>query len=197
MKLFIISIFIFAGLSCSQPPETTSNASAMSNTTQPTPKTLHEFSVTDIEGNNFDFASLKGKRVLIVNVASKCGFTPQYKELQKLYETYGNENFVIIGFPANDFMGQEPGSDEEIASFCEKNYGVTFPLMSKISVKGKSIHPLYAWLTQKELNGKDDYNVRWNFHKFLIDENGQIVADFGSRTSPMSDEITSFAAGKS
>ena len=110
---------------------------------------IHQFKVTAIDGSSFDMAELKGKKVMIVNTASKCGFTPQYKSLQELYETYGGEKFVIIGFPANNFMNQEPGSNGEILEFCSANFGVTFPMMEKISVKGKDIHPLYKWLTTK------------------------------------------------
>lgn len=156
---------------------------------------FYDLQVTDIDGNTFNMNDLKGKRVLIVNVASKCGFTKQYKPLQELYEKFGGNTFTIIGFPSNDFMGQEPGSEEEIKDFCEKNFGVTFPLMSKISVKGKNIHPLYKWLTQKEMNGVDDFKVKWNFHKFLVDENGQLVGDFPSSVSPLSEEIIAFAEG--
>lgn len=138
-------------------------------------KNLHSFKVTAIDGSEFDLSSLKGKKVMVVNTASKCGLTPQYKILQELYDQYGGEKFEIIGFPANNFMNQEPGSNKEISSFCSSNYGVTFPMMSKISVKGNDIHPLYAWLTQKSQNGKLDADVTWNFQKFLIDENGNLV----------------------
>ncbi|MCC5917920.1 MAG: glutathione peroxidase [Cryomorphaceae bacterium] len=164
----------------------------MSNAT----KTFYDFSAKDIDGNDFPMSNLKGKRILIVNVASKCGFTSQYEQLQELYEKLGGDNFTIIGFPSNNFMGQEPGTEEDIKAFCQKNYGVTFPMMSKIDVKGKEIHPIYQWLTQKNLNGKDDYKVAWNFHKFLIDENGNLVRDFSSKVSPISEEIVSFAEGK-
>lgn len=157
---------------------------------------FHDFKVQDINGQSFDFASLKGKRVLIVNTASKCGFTPQYEDLQSLYEQHGGDDFVIIGFPCNQFMGQEPGSNEEIKAFCQKNYGVSFPMMDKIDVKGDDIHPVYAWLTDKELNGVDDARVSWNFNKFLVDGNGNWKAHYGSRTSPLDEEIVAFAQGK-
>jgi len=150
---------------------------------------FHQFVVKDIAGNDFPFEQLKGKKVLVVNTASKCGFTPQYKELQELYDTYKDKNFIIIGFPANNFANQEPGSEEEIMEFCSINYGVTFPMMGKISVKGDDIHPLYQWLTQKELNGKEDSSVKWNFQKYLIDEQGRLVAHFSSRTKPLDKEI--------
>ncbi|MDZ7740979.1 MAG: glutathione peroxidase [Bacteroidota bacterium] len=152
-------------------------------------KNLYSFSVTDIDGNEFNLAQLQGKKVLIVNVASKCGLTPQYEDLQKLYEEYGGNDFTIIGFPANNFMNQEPGTDEEIKTFCTVNYGVSFPMMSKISVKGDDMHPLYQWLTKKSENGLMDAEVQWNFQKFAIDENGKLVHSFSPRTKPMDQEI--------
>ena len=157
---------------------------------------FYDFKVTDISGENFDFKSLKGKRVLIVNTASECGYTKQYKQLEELYKTYGGENFVIVGFPANDFGGQEPGSDKDIASFCEKNYSVTFPMMSKITVKGEKMSPVYKWLTEKAQNGVADGNVKWNFHKFLVNEKGEWVAEFPSSVTPLDEKITTFAQGK-
>ncbi len=138
----------------------------------------------------------KVKKVMVVNTASKCGFTPQYADLEKIYKQYGGNNFVIIGFPANNFAQQEPGTNSEIKSFCEKNYGVTFPMMSKISVKGNDMAPLYKWLTSKQLNGKMDSEVKWNFQKYLIDENGSLVKVIYSKEKPDSDEITSWIAGK-
>jgi glutathione peroxidase len=159
-------------------------------------KNLHQFKVTAIDGSEFDFVSLKGKKVMIVNTASKCGFTPQYKTLQELYESYGGENFEIIGFPANNFMNQEPGSNAEIVEFCSANYGVTFPMMSKVSVKGNDIHPLYKWLTSKSENGKSDNNVTWNFQKFLIDEQGNLVESLSPNTKPDDKKITDWLAGK-
>ena len=135
-------------------------------------------------------SSLKGKKVLIVNTASKCGLTPQYKQLEELNKLYGNSpRFVIIGFPANNFLSQEPGTNEEIKTFCTTNYGVTFPMMEKISVKGKDIHPLYKWLTSKLENGVMDAEVQWNFQKFLIDENGNLVDMVAPKESPMSEKI--------
>ena len=154
--------------------------------------TIHDFKVNDIEGNLFDFQVLKGKKIMIVNVASKCGLTPQYEELQSIYSKYEKDDFVIIAFPANNFLSQEPGSNEEIASFCQKNYGVTFPVMSKIDVKGKNIHPLYEYLTKKELNGHSDNEVTWNFQKYLINENGLIDKVISPRTKPDDEEIISW-----
>lgn len=161
-----------------------------------TQTSFYDLKAKTIDGKDFSFSSLKGKRVLIVNVASECGFTPQYKKLQKLFDEYKDKDFVILAFPCNDFGGQEPGSANEIKSFCEKNYGVTFQLMEKVSIKGSNQHPVYQWLTKKELNGKADASVRWNFHKFLIDENGNWVGDFGSMTDPLSDKIVAFASRK-
>ncbi|MFA8435126.1 MAG: glutathione peroxidase [Marinifilaceae bacterium] len=155
-------------------------------------KSLYDFKVTTIDGKPFDLSQLKGKKVLIVNTASKCGLTPQYKDLESLYKQYNQNNFIIIGFPANNFMNQEPGSDKEIKEFCSKNYGVSFPMMSKISVKGKDIHPLYSWLTQKSQNGKMDSKVKWNFQKYLIDEKGQLVDVVFPREKPTSDKIVNW-----
>ncbi len=137
-------------------------------------QSFYDYTVMDINGNNFSMEQLKGNKVMVVNVASKCGFTPQYEQLEILYKQYQDSNFVIIGFPANDFKEQEPGSNEEIKEFCSLNYGVTFPMMAKISVKGDSIASLYQWLTQKELNGFDDSTVKWNFQKYLIGKDGQL-----------------------
>ncbi len=159
-------------------------------------KTLYDFKVKALDGSDFDLSQLKGKKVLIVNTASKCGFTPQYADLQKLYEQYGGDRFTIIGFPANNFLHQEPGTNEEIASFCKINYGVTFPMMEKISVKGKDIHPLYAWLTQKSQNGVLDAEVSWNFQKFMIDEKGHIVDYAKPSVNPLSNEIISWITEK-
>lgn len=159
-------------------------------------KSFHDFEVKDIKGEDFDFSQLKGKKVLVVNTASKCGFTPQYEGLQKLYEQYKDEGFVIVGFPANNFMNQEPGTDEEIKKFCKSNYGVTFPMMSKISVKGKDKHPVYQWLTEKSKNGVKDSKVKWNFQKYLINEDGSLHAVVGTRTKPMDEKITNWIEGQ-
>jgi len=152
-------------------------------------KTLYDFKVKDINGKEFDFSQLKGKKVLIVNVASKCGLTPQYNELQELYDKYKNAGLVIIGFPANNFNGQEPGTNEEIKTFCTLNYNVAFPMMSKIDVIGKDKAPIYKWLTEKKENGKIDSEVTWNFQKFLIDEKGEIYDSAPPRESPLSERI--------
>ncbi len=143
--------------------------------TQAQVKTLHNFTVKDIQDNPYELSSLKGKKVLVVNVASKCGLTPQYAQLQKLYEKYQDKNFIIIGFPCNNFREQEPGSNSEIMEFCQLNYGVTFPIMEKVQVVGDYKSPIYKWLTEKSENGRIDADIRWNFQKFMIDENGEIV----------------------
>ncbi|MFA7445512.1 MAG: glutathione peroxidase [Flavobacteriaceae bacterium] len=156
---------------------------------------LYGFKVKDLSGNDFDFTSVKGKKLMIVNTASKCGLTPQYKDLQALYEKYKDRNFVIIGFPANDFMSQEPGTNEEIAAFCEMNYGVTFPMMSKISVKGDDMAPIYKFLTQESQNGFADSEVEWNFQKYLINEKGQLEKVVGPRINPTDKEIVGWIEG--
>lgn len=155
-------------------------------------ETIYQFKVEDLEGNEFDFSTLKGKKVMIVNTASKCGLTPQYKDLQAIYDKYKSQGFVVVGFPANNFMSQEPGTNEEIAEFCERNYGVTFPMMSKISVKGKDMHPVYEFLTQKSRNGLEDSKVKWNFQKYLINENGELEKVIDPKTLPSDQEVISW-----
>ncbi|MCB9361764.1 MAG: glutathione peroxidase [Flavobacteriales bacterium] len=152
-------------------------------------ESIYQFKVTDLYGEEFDFSSLKGKKIMVVNTASECGLTPQYEQLQEVYEKYQDKNFVIVGFPANNFGAQEPGSDEEIASFCKKNYGVSFPMMSKISVQGKDQHDVYKFLTQKSKNGLEDSEVVWNFQKYLIDENGFLVKVLHPKTLVIEDEV--------
>jgi glutathione peroxidase len=151
--------------------------------------TIYNFKSTTIDGRPFDFASLKGKKILVVNTASKCGFTPQYADLEKLYEKYKNHNLVIVGFPANNFKEQEPGTNREIQEFCTRNYGVTFPMMQKISVVGQDMDPIYKWLTQKSENGVMDAPVKWNFQKFMIDENGKLAGVAASAEKPDSEKI--------
>ena len=150
---------------------------------------IYDFSVIDIDGKEISMSQFKGKKLLIVNVASKCGNTPQYEGLERLYQKYGSEKFVVVGFPANNFMGQEPGSNEDIKEFCTSTYQVTFPMMGKISVKGKDKAPIYQWLTQKEMNGVMDAEVTWNFQKFMIDENGQLVGVVKPGVEPETEEI--------
>ncbi|HYW94077.1 MAG TPA: glutathione peroxidase [Bacteroidales bacterium] len=153
---------------------------------------FYDFTVKDINGNDFNFSQLKGKKVMVVNTASKCGFTPQYADLEKLYEKYKDDGFVIIGFPANNFHNQEPGTNSEIKAFCKKNYGVSFPMMSKISVKGDDMSPVYKWLTTKKLNGEADSDVRWNFQKYLISRDGKLVKVIYSKEKPDSNEVVSW-----
>ncbi len=153
--------------------------------------TIYDFKVPSLDGGSIDFSAYKGKKILIVNTASECGFTPQYAELQELYKKY-SDKLVIVGFPANNFGGQEPGSNSEIKTFCEKNYGVTFPMAEKVSVKGDDIHPVFKYLvSESEKLGVHD-PIKWNFTKFLVDEKGKLVAVFESKVKPMSEEITKY-----
>jgi glutathione peroxidase len=158
------------------------------------PKTIYGFKVPGLEGGEINFEQFKGKKILIVNTASECGFTPQYEGLEKLYQA-NKDKLVIVGFPANDFGAQEPGSNAEIAGFCKKNYGVTFPMAAKIAVKGAQMADLYRWLTHKEYNGYSDSEVKWNFQKYLLDEQGKLIAVFPSAVAPDSQELLS-AIGK-
>ncbi len=148
------------------------------------PKSIYDFKVAALDGKTIDFSKYKGKKILIVNTASECGNTPQYSDLEKMYEKYKGK-LVIVGFPANDFGAQEPGSDKEIAAFCSKNYSVTFPMASKVTVKGDGKAPIYKWLTEKQYNGFKDSEVKWNFQKYLVNEKGELVAVFEPRTKPM------------
>jgi glutathione peroxidase len=175
----IITVFLFSGMLLAQ------------NSTG-----FYDLKSKTIDGEAFHFSSLKGKKVLIVNTASKCGNTPQYKDLQALYEKYKDKNFVILGFPENNFMGQEPGSNAEIKEFCTKNYGVTFPMMSKISVKGDNIDPVYIWLTSKAKNGVMDSKIKWNFQKYMIDEKGNLVGVIDPSEKPDSEKILNWINGK-
>lgn len=184
IKLLVATIML---MSCAQAQNNSTTAN-MSTNEMATAASIHSFTVKALDGSNINFADFKGKKILIVNTASECGYTPQYKELEALYEKYKNQ-LVIVGFPANNFGGQEPGSNTEIKSFCEKNYGVTFPMAEKISVKGGDVAPIYKWLTSKSENGVLDAEIKWNFNKFLLDENGHIIAKFDSGTTPMSEEI--------
>lgn len=153
------------------------------------PKAMfYDFKLKSIDGKEIDFAQFKGKKVLLVNTASECGYTPQYAELEKLHKEYGSK-LVVLGFPANNFGAQEPGSNSEIKAFCTKNYGVTFQMFEKISVEGKDAHPLYQWLSQKEMNGVNDKAPNWNFCKYLVNEKGELVKFYSSSVKPMSAEI--------
>ncbi len=152
-------------------------------------RSIYDFAAKDINGGEVSLESYKGKVLLIVNVASKCGFTPQYEGLQKLYETHKDQGLVVLGFPANDFLWQEPGTDSEIKAFCTTTYGVTFPMFAKISVKGSGQHPLYAFLTDKKANPSVNGKISWNFNKFLIGRDGRVIRQFGSRDKPLGDEM--------
>lgn len=190
---FISGLVLLTSCQDKQKNETAENTTAETETTQPMAiPTIHQFKVKDLYGKDFDFASLEGKKVMIVNTASKCGLTPQYKDLEAIYEEYKDDGFVIVGFPANNFAGQEPGTNEEIATFCEKNYGVTFPMMDKISVKGDDMAPIYQFLTQKDKNGLQDSEVEWNFQKYLINEKGELVKVISPKTLPTDPEIVNW-----
>ena len=167
-------------------PDNNSNATGLMHIQH---QSIYDFKVAALDGDSIDFAAFKGKKILIVNTASKCGFTPQYEGLEKLYQQY-KDRLVVIGFPCNNFLSQEPGSNEKIKAFCTKNYGVSFPMAAKISVKGKNMAPVYRWLCNKSENGILDAKVTWNFNKFLLDEKGNIIAWFPSKVTPMSAEIT-------
>lgn len=181
IKLIALGTFFFAGLL--QADKVTAQTELR------TPQSsIYNFKVEGLEGGTIDFSKFKGKKILIVNTASKCGYTAQYEGLQKLYNTY-RETLVIIGFPANNFGGQEPGSNTEIKEFCKKNYGVTFPMAAKVSVKGDDIAPVFKWLTNKSENGVLDAEIKWNFGKFLLDEKGNLIEYFPSKVEPMSDEL--------
>ena len=183
IKLFtVVALFI----SCMSTPNKNTHPSITMNAD--TAKSIYLFKVTAIDGGQIDFASFKGKKILIVNTASACGYTPQYEALQQLYSTY-KDKLVIVGFPANNFGQQEPGSNQTIQAFCKKNYGVDFPMAAKISVKGADIAPIYRWLTNQSENGVMNATITWNFNKFLLDEQGRIIQKFESDVSPMSNEI--------
>lgn len=162
----------------------------------PSMTSFYDLQAETLEGEAFSFESLQGKRVLIVNTASKCGYTPQYEPLEELHKRYADKGLVILGFPCNQFGRQEPGSANDIREFCTRNYGVSFQMMSKVDVKGDNQHPVYAWLTQQSLNGAGDHKVRWNFHKFLVNENGELVAALGSGADPLGEEVLAFAEGR-
>ena len=176
--------------SCMFNNESSATQQTIKSVNMDTSKSIHSFQVESLEGGTINLSDFKGKKILIVNTASECGYTPQYKELQQLYDAY-REKLVVIGFPCNDFGQQEPGDNAAIKSFCTKNYGVTFPLAAKTTVKGSSITPIYAFLTRKVNNGVMNAEINWNFNKFLLDENGLLLQKFGSSVKPMSQEITS------
>jgi glutathione peroxidase len=187
LKSLLISATLISALALTNAP--------MKNHENPLPKkvaakSIYDFSVESLDGKKINFADFKGKKILIVNTASKCGFTPQYEQLETLYKKY-KDRLVIVGFPANNFNGQEPGTNSDIKEFCKKNYGVSFPMAAKISVKGDDTAPIYKWLCNKSENGVLDAEIKWNFNKFLLDENGKIIVKFNSNTTPLSEELTS------
>lgn len=189
IKIIAVSALILSCASQTKPAEENITTGKIMINPNDTTKSIHQFKVASLDGGTIDFASFKGKKILVVNTASECGYTPQYKELQALYEKF-KDKLVVVGFPANNFGGQEPGSNSEIKSFCELNYGVKFPMAAKISVSGDDMSPVYKWLTSKELNGVLDAEIKWNFNKFLLDENGHMIEYFPSKTTPMSEAIT-------
>jgi glutathione peroxidase len=191
-----ISLFIAILILSSCQNQAQNNIKAMETQKPAQTQTIYQFKVTDLYGKEFDFSTLKGKKLLIVNTASECGLTPQYKDLEAIYSKYKDKNFVIVGFPANNFGSQEPGSNEQIAKFCQMNYGVTFPMMSKISVKGKDIHEVYKFLTQKDKNGLQDSQVEWNFQKYLINEEGELIKVLSPSVLPTDAEIVGWINGK-
>ena len=195
MRILILFIAL-AFLSCQNTKKEEQVVAAASTVeAQKQKQSLHDFKVEALDGSEFDLSSLKGKKVMVVNTASKCGLTPQYEQLQALYEEYKDNDFVIVGFPANNFLWQEPGSNQEIAAFCKQNYGVSFPMMAKISVKGKDKHPVYQFLTEKEKNGFQDSKVKWNFQKYLVNENGQIEKIIAPKTLPTDESVINWIKG--
>lgn len=196
-KSLLLSCSTLLLLSCqNQAQNNKTNTKTMETPAAISAETIYQFKVKDLYGEEFDFASLKGKKILIVNTASECGLTPQYKDLEAIYKKYKDLNFVIVGFPANNFGKQEPGSNEQIAKFCEMNYGVTFPMMSKISVKGSDMDNVYQFLTQKSKNGLQDSEVEWNFQKYLINEKGELVKVLSPRVLPTDAAIVGWINGK-
>lgn len=190
MKTRLIALIgIFSLFSCKNEAQTNTKPQEIVNTKAMNKENIYQFKVKDLSGKEFDFASLKGEKILIVNTASKCGLTPQYKALEVIYEKYKDKNFVIVGFPANNFASQEPGTDKEIGEFCQLNYGVSFPMMSKVSVKGSDMCNVYQFLTQKSKNGLKDSEVEWNFQKYLINENGELEKVVAPKVLPTDAEI--------
>ena len=187
----ILILLLSAGALLQSCKNQKNDISESKNTEKQMEKTIYDYKVEGLEGQEINFADFKGKKILVVNTASECGFTPQYADLEKLSKDYAN-NLVVVGFPANNFGGQEPGSNAEIGSFCEKNFGVTFPMAAKVSVKGEDTAPIFKFLTEKDLNGVKNTAILWNFTKFLIDENGHLIDTFISTTKPTSESITKY-----
>ncbi|GAB0157240.1 glutathione peroxidase [Chryseobacterium sp. Alg-005] len=187
-KIFLVLLSFVAFLqSCTNQKSEISKA----KTNELMGKTIYDFKVESLDGKEINFADFKGKKILIVNTASECGFTPQYADLEKVYEEH-KDKLVVVGFPANNFGGQEPGTNTEIGTFCQKNYGVTFPMAAKVSVKGDDTAPIFKYLTEKDLNGVKNTTILWNFTKFLVDENGKLIDSFVSTTKPTDEAITKY-----
>lgn len=190
VKAMVVLAAVFAGISCKPKDTSTSTPKSSPSSPQAEPATsIYEFEMDDIDGNPVKLADYSGKVLLVINVASQCGYTPQYAGLEAIYEKYRDRGFAVLGFPANNFGNQEPGTNEEIKQFCTTNYNVTFPMFSKISVKGDDKHPLYLYLTGSEQGRRFGGEIKWNFNKFLIDRNGSIAGVYGSKTEPQSPEL--------
>ncbi|NCP20887.1 MAG: glutathione peroxidase [Flavobacteriales bacterium CG_4_9_14_0_2_um_filter_35_242] len=196
MKKLLVLLLITSSVFSQNTKKVVVSANLKNQTHVMKKETIYHFKMTDLYGKEFKFSKLKGKKIMIVNTASKCGYTPQYKDLEQLYKTYKDKNFVIIGFPANNFGQQEPGSNTEIAEFCQQNYGVSFPMMEKTSVKGDDMNPIYQFLTKQSKNGYKDSEVAWNFQKYLIDENGFLVNVYPSKVLPTDAAITAWIENK-
>ena len=190
MKQILCIISLILIVSCKNQEESLKNVTSDKDLVEANTKgeTIYQFKVKDITGKEFDFASLKGKKIMVVNTASECGLTPQYEQLQSLYDEFNSSNFTIVGFPSNAFE-QDPGTNETIAAFCSKSYGVKFPMMEKTSVKGADMSPIYKFLTSKSKNGIEDNNVRWNFQKYLINESGHLEKVIAPQTLPIDASI--------
>lgn len=191
--MFLVIVVSF--MACNKKVNKNMNAIISTSLESQEIENIYQFKVKTLNNEDFDFSTLKGKKIMIVNTASKCGLTPQYEDLQNLYDTYKNENLVIIGFPANNFAKQEPGTNAEIAEFCQLNYGVTFPMMAKISVKGDDMHAVYQFLTQKSKNGLEDSEVSWNFQKYLINEDGHLDKVISPKTLPTDEVVINWVKG--
>lgn len=193
MKTLILSGCFYVLMACSgkstaQQNKTETHSQTQTAPAMSTPSDFYSFKMNSLDGKEVDLSQFKGKKVLVVNVASECGYTPQYAQLQQLHEEHGDK-LVVLGFPANNFGGQEPGSSEDIATFCQKNFGVSFPMFEKISVAGEDQHPLYQWLSDKSQNGVTDEKPTWNFCKYLLDEQGQVLGFYPSKVSPLDESL--------
>ena len=196
MKYVLITLISLFTCCNAQDKKTKTTSKPTTTQTIKKVKNLHQFKFEDINGDSFDFSDLKGKKVIILNTASKCGYTKQYDALEKVYQQYQGENLVVIGFPSDNFGGQEFDNNEEIASFCKLNYGVSFPLMTKSDVKGTNQNEIFKFLTQKALNGKSDFDVKWNFTKFLINPDGSLETSYPSSVTPDDPKIINWIENK-